>query len=98
MRDDPHFRQVERSEEALKPEGLSLGSTLRLRKRRAQSIARAVGRNDPEVAVVEGKENFLRKAAAAMQEEDWKAMWVATVKDVNILIFNMKCYSEPRLD
>lgn len=81
-----------------KPEGLSLRSTLSRCKRRAQSIAVAVGCNDPEIAVVEGKQNFLRKAAAAMQQEDWNAMWVATVNDVNILIFYVNCSSERRLD
>lgn len=98
MRDDPHLRQVKRREKAFKPEGLSLRSTLSRGRRRAPSIARPVGCNDPEIAVVEGKQNFLRKTAAAMQEEDWNAMWVATVKDVNILIFNVNCCSECRLD
>ncbi len=42
--------------------------------KRAQSIAGPVGSNDPDIAVVEGKQNFLRKTAAAMQEDDWNAM------------------------
>jgi len=74
VRNDPHLRQVKRREKAFKPEGLSLRSTLSRCSRRAQSIAGPVGSNDPDIAVVEGKQNFLRKTAAAMQEDDWNAM------------------------